>query len=179
MNPSHAAPLRADSNPAERLEDIGSPAWLGAYDQRSDAQTTAEPAAAQRPETNGPLGPASLGRTALGLAVVIAVIFLCSALLKRFGPYKRLAGQSLKIVASQSVGQRERVVVVEVDDTWLVLGVAPNSVNTLHKLPAKRDSADAGESAGTGRAPSHVTPSFGEAFSENLRRATSRFTGRR
>ena len=35
------------------------------------------------------------------------------------------------------VGQRERVVVVEVGGSWLVLGVAPGQVRALHTLPAQ------------------------------------------
>lgn len=123
------------------------------------------------------LGVASLGKTGLGLAVVIALIFVCSALLKRFGPYKRIAGRSLRVVSSQAVGQRERVVVVEIEDTWLVLGVAPGRVNTLHTLPARHDSAGADAQGDTVEASRPSTPpSFGEAFSDNLRRALSRLS---
>ena len=51
---------------------------------------------------------------------------------------RRLGGSGLlKIVSSAPVGTRERVVVVEVADTWLVLGVTPSQVNTLHTLPAQ------------------------------------------
>ena len=39
--------------------------------------------------------------------------------------------------AAFELGQRERVVVVEVGATWLVLGVTTNQINTLHTLPAQ------------------------------------------
>jgi flagellar protein FliO/FliZ len=39
------------------------------------------------------------------------------------------------VVSSASVGTRERVVVVEVGESWLVVGVAPGSVNALMTLP--------------------------------------------
>ena len=42
----------------------------------------------------------------------------------------------LRVVAGAAVGQRERVVVVEVGSTWLVLGVAPGSVTALHQMPS-------------------------------------------
>ena len=41
----------------------------------------------------------------------------------------------LRLVASQIVGQRERVVLIEVGDHWLVAGVAPGSVSALATLP--------------------------------------------
>ena len=73
--------------------------------------------------------------TAGGLAVVIALILGVAWLLRgaqRFG----LRGHGLlRIVASQALGTRERVVVVELADTWLVLGVAPGQVARLARLP--------------------------------------------
>ncbi|MHB1061000.1 MAG: flagellar biosynthetic protein FliO, partial [Thiobacillus sp.] len=38
------------------------------------------------------------------------------------------------------VGARERVVVVEVDNTWLLLGVGGGNVRLLHTLPRPADS---------------------------------------
>ncbi|QCR10302.1 flagellar biosynthetic protein FliO [Brenneria rubrifaciens] len=43
----------------------------------------------------------------------------------------------LNVVSSCPVGQRERVVIVEVDNTWLVLGVTAQQVTALHTLPAQ------------------------------------------
>ena len=42
---------------------------------------------------------------------------------------------AVKVVATAPVGARERVVVVEVDDTWLLLGVGGGNVRLLHTLP--------------------------------------------
>jgi hypothetical protein len=39
------------------------------------------------------------------------------------------------VVAGAAVGQRERVVVVEIGSSWLVVGVAPGSVNLLQQMP--------------------------------------------
>jgi flagellar protein FliO/FliZ len=78
---------------------------------------------------------ASLAQTTLGLAVVLALIFAVAWLLRRVGPMARTGGSPLRIVASQAVGQRERIVIVELGEQWLVLGVAPGRVNTLSTLP--------------------------------------------
>jgi flagellar protein FliO/FliZ len=47
----------------------------------------------------------------------------------------------LQVVATVHVGPRERVVLVEAGDTWLVIGVAPGQVSAIHTLardPAAR-----------------------------------------
>lgn len=77
-----------------------------------------------------------IGKTAFALALVIGVIFLCAWLARRFGAQRYGGSRWLRVVASQAVGQKERVVVIAVNDTWLVLGVAPGQVSTLHTLPA-------------------------------------------
>jgi len=41
----------------------------------------------------------------------------------------------LKVSASTPLGPRERVVIVEVEDARLVLGVTASSINVLHTLP--------------------------------------------
>lgn len=41
----------------------------------------------------------------------------------------------VKVVGTTPVGPRERVVVVEVDDTWLLLGVGGGNVRLLHSRP--------------------------------------------
>ena len=77
----------------------------------------------------------SLLQATLGLALVLALIIGVAWLARRFTPGAMRGGMPLTIVASQAVGQRERVVVVEVADQWLVLGVAPGQVSSLGTLP--------------------------------------------
>ncbi|MCG8708903.1 flagellar biosynthetic protein FliO [Brenneria sp. 4F2] len=43
----------------------------------------------------------------------------------------------LKVVSTCQVGQRERVVIVEVDNNWLVLGVTAQNITPLLTLPAQ------------------------------------------
>lgn len=82
------------------------------------------------------VGMATLGKTAAALGLVIAIILVCTALLKRWGPQRRAAGGHLQVVASTALGSRERLVIVEVEDTWLVLGVGGGQINKLHELEA-------------------------------------------
>jgi flagellar protein FliO/FliZ len=71
----------------------------------------------------------------LGLGFIIALIFASLWLLRRLAAPRGSAANALRIVAGQAVGARERVVIVEVGDTVLVLGVAPGQVTTLHSMP--------------------------------------------
>jgi flagellar protein FliO/FliZ len=59
----------------------------------------------------------------------------------------------LRVIAGTAVGTRERVVVLEVGSTWLVLGVAPGRVTALaemprEKLPAQPEPGEAKDFAG-------------------------------
>ena len=99
------------------------------------ASLVAAPAFAQTTDSQPPVTGGLLQAT-LGLALVVGLILAVAWVAKRLTPGAlRGSGVPLTIVASQSVGQRERVVVVEVADQWLVLGVAPGRVSALLTLP--------------------------------------------
>jgi flagellar protein FliO/FliZ len=66
-----------------------------------------------------------------GLVVVLATIVFVAWLVKRIGPGANNNPAVVRIVGGVSVGNRERVVVVEVADRWIVVGVAPGQVNSL------------------------------------------------
>ena len=85
----------------------------------------------------------------LGLALVLGLIVVASWLLRRFGAGPAASGSIVRIVTAASVGPREKVVLVEVQDSWLVLGVAPGRVSMLHQLP-RQAIATAGEQAPQG-----------------------------
>ncbi len=108
--------------------------------------------------TNSVLPLAGLLQVLVGLFLVLAAVAGAAWLLRRMAPGQALAGGVLKVVGAMAVGPKERVVLVEVGDTWLVLGVAPGQVNTLHTLSKQ---AVPGGSA-------HGTPPL---FSDWLKRA--------
>ena len=76
----------------------------------------------------------SMLQFALGLAMVLGLIVAAGWFAKRFSIGPAGSG-TLKVVAGAAVGQRERVVIVEVGDVWMVVGVAPGRVNALHTMP--------------------------------------------
>jgi flagellar protein FliO/FliZ len=72
----------------------------------------------------------------LGLAVVLGVMALIAWALKRITPIGGSQTSVAKIVGGVSVGTRERVVVIEIADRWIVVGVAPGQVNALADIAA-------------------------------------------
>lgn len=96
----------------------------------------AVPASAATTETAPAFGATGLLQAAVGLISVLALIFLCAWLARRLGLQRQGGGNLLKVVGSSMVGQRERVVIVEIGGAWLVLGVTQGRINTLHTMPA-------------------------------------------
>lgn len=77
----------------------------------------------------------------LVLIFVLALIIAAAWLMRRFSLLPSAAGGHLRVVSGVMIGQRERVVIVEVRDQWLVLGVTPQNVNLLSSLPKPDDVA--------------------------------------
>jgi flagellar protein FliO/FliZ len=75
------------------------------------------------------------------LIIVLGAIFACAWLLRRVGPGQVGGNAQLRVIGGVMVGAKERVVIVEVRDTWLVLGVTTAEVSTLHTLPKPDDAA--------------------------------------
>ncbi len=87
-----------------------------------------------------PLGAQSLLETGAGLLLILTLILGGAWLFKR---YSRLpiAGKNLiAVLGGVSVGPRERVVVLKIENTRVVVGVAPGQVSMLHVLPADEQS---------------------------------------
>jgi flagellar protein FliO/FliZ len=96
-------------------------------------------AGAVPPAPTLPPAPADLGASALqmafGLVVVLALLLGALWLLKRINQPRGPAAGLLRVIAGVAVGQRERVVILELGGSWLVLGVAPGQVTTLAEIP--------------------------------------------
>ena len=88
-------------------------------------------------------GAGSLLQTTFALLFVLALLVGGAWFLKRFGP-KNLggAGGTVKLVGSLSLGTRERILVVEVGDQWIVVGASPGRINALATM-ARQESAEA------------------------------------
>lgn len=77
-----------------------------------------------------------------GLVLVVALILVIAWLVRRFGQGTLLSGSNMKLISSMALGAKEKVVVVEIGERQLLLGVTSHSIQTLHKFETplpKRD----------------------------------------
>jgi len=118
--------------------------------QTAATQTASAPAAVS---TGGYL------QMVAGLAVVLGLVGAAAWLLKRLSALPGTSASMIRVIGAAAVGQRERVVLVEIGETWLLVGVAPGQVRRLHTMP-KSESA----------APGSVNAPADQGFSIWLRR---------
>lgn len=48
----------------------------------------------------------------------------------------------MRVIGGVALGPRERIVLVEIGDTWLVIGIVPGQIRTLHKIPKDSSSLE-------------------------------------
>ncbi|MCY1243284.1 flagellar biosynthetic protein FliO [compost metagenome] len=102
---------------------------------------------------------------------MIALILGMAWLARRAGLVRHATGGVMKVVGSTMLGARQRLVLVEVGDTWLVLGVSPGEIRPLHSMPANTP----GNTSASPLTPAHATgvpqPPTGGTFAEKLLRS--------
>ena len=91
-------------------------------------------------------------QAALALVLIIGLLMGAAWLARKISGGKVFGQGGMKIIGGVALGPRERLVLGEVGDTWLVIGLVPGQIRTLHHLPkgkepdlsdATNDSADA------------------------------------
>jgi len=70
----------------------------------------------------------------LGLLLVLLVIGLVAWIMKRIGSLQAMGQGVIKPLSVISVGQRERLVLVQVGTDQLLIGVSPGHITRLHQL---------------------------------------------
>jgi len=90
-----------------------------------------------------PMAMTSLWQLTLGMLLVLGLIVTIAWLLKRTGRFQMGAGGGLRVLGGLSMGARERVVLLQVGEKQLLLGVAPGRVQTLHVLDEPLESTSA------------------------------------
>lgn len=76
-----------------------------------------------------------VGQMLFGLAVVIGLVFAVAWIARRLGVSGQDASPLLRRVAALPVGPRERIMIVEAGNDWLVVGVTAQNIQTLHTMP--------------------------------------------
>ena len=124
------------------------------------AETTTRTASAGA--SAGPVGPGEVLQVFAALIFILVLIVLAAWLMRRFVTMPSGRSGALRMLAAISVGQRERVVLVQAGETQLLIGIAPGQVRTLHVFDKPVMLADGAE------------PVAGERFAERLAAAIHR-----
>nr|WP_256356627.1 flagellar biosynthetic protein FliO [Pseudomonas sp. PDM32] len=98
------------------------------------AEPVATAAAAAAPAVSSGVG-GQLTQLVFGLLLVLGLIFLLAWLLRRVqqaGPAGK--GQVIEIVGSRALGPRDRLMLVQVGNEQILLGLSPGSITALHVL---------------------------------------------
>ncbi|MFC5479788.1 flagellar biosynthetic protein FliO [Massilia suwonensis] len=159
--PAASPPVTPNTPVAERATTVGEVPTVGAATPTptpgvatmpgAPAAVPGTPANPNTPVTVGQSAPGpstgTLLQTILALVLVLALLAGLAWAAKRYGP--RVAGNSanLRMVGALNIGGRERIMVVEVGDQWIVVGASPGRVNALATMP-KGDAAASATLAG-------------------------------
>lgn len=108
------------------------PAWVAISNFAAMPAIAAVAEEVGAPTLPAPVGSGDLLNVTVSLFVVIAAIMLCGWLYKRSQGLRGPGGDVFSIVASQPLGPKERIVVIQVADKQLVLGMTATQVSTLH-----------------------------------------------
>ena len=123
------------------------------------------------PMTMAPTSSAgSLLQTIFALVFVLALLIGLAWFMKRYGPKVMGGNNKMRVVSSLNLGGRERIVLVEVADQWIVVGASPGRINALATMPRQE-----------GELPQLATAQNGPAaanFSEWLKQTIEKRNGK-
>ncbi len=70
------------------------------------------------------------------LAIVIFLIFILAYVMRKVVALRSPAGNAIKISSVLPLGTRERIVLIEVKEVSLLVGVTATTMNVLHVFPS-------------------------------------------
>jgi flagellar protein FliO/FliZ len=70
----------------------------------------------------------------ISLVLVLLIIFVSAWLLRRYGRFPGVADGNLKVLGALSVGQRERILLLQVGKEQVLVGVTSSRITRLHQL---------------------------------------------
>ncbi|NOX09887.1 MAG: flagellar biosynthetic protein FliO [Gammaproteobacteria bacterium] len=76
----------------------------------------------------------NLSKLGTGLFAILALIIALAWIMRRVGYMQSATGDKLKVISALSVGSREKLVLIQVGSTQLLIGVAPGQIQKIHLL---------------------------------------------
>ena len=97
------------------------------------AEPLASATAAAAPVVGSSIG-GQLTQLVLGLLLVLGLIFALAWLLRRVQQAGPRQGQVIELISSRALGARDRLVLVQVGNEQILLGLTPGRITPLHVL---------------------------------------------
>ncbi len=94
-------------------------------------------------ELSNPMSSSYLIQLILGLVIVILCVVALAWVAKKVNKFHSSSDDSIKIISGISVGTREKIVLLQVGEEQLLVGVSPGNINKLHALNTPIINADA------------------------------------
>jgi len=86
-----------------------------------------------------PLSGTNIAQMVAGLVFVLLIVVLVAWLLRRVGGVTMSGGSGLNVIGGMSMGARERVVLMQVGEEQILIGVSPGRIQKLHVLETPID----------------------------------------
>jgi flagellar protein FliO/FliZ len=85
-------------------------------------------------QTASPLSVSSLAQLTLSLLAIIALIFAVAWLLKRLKLATPRSSGDIAVLQEMSVGPRERIALIRIGQSQVLIGISPNGITSLQPL---------------------------------------------
>ena len=122
------------------------------------AEPVVSAAATAAPAVSAGVG-GQLMQLVMGLLLVLGLIFALAWLLRRVQNTGTRQGQVIELISSRALGARDRLVLVQVGDEQILLGLTPGRITPLHVLKELVQVPDTAQKA---------TPEFAKRLMEVL-----------
>jgi flagellar protein FliO/FliZ len=119
----------------------------------------AAPEAAPVAATGGSGLAGQLTQMVLGLLAVVGLIFVLAWLMRRVQQAAPRGGQVIDVVGAKALGPRDRLVLVQVGEEQILLGISPGRITPLHVM---------NKPVNTPSKPEQTTPEFAQRLMELL-----------
>lgn len=84
-------------------------------------------------------GASDYTKVFLALAFIVGLIFACAWLMRRMSGGVGLNQKHIQVVSVMPLGTREKLMIIRAADEYLLIGVTPNGIQTLHQFDGPVD----------------------------------------